>query len=665
MNKKFTRELAESSKTAKNYVYDLETYQNMFCGVFNSEGQEKVFEISARKNNLEELISFYTPENIRYAIGFNNVKFDAQVLHHVWKNREMYKFMMGSEICRDIYDFVQELIQKTNAGEFPPYAEWHFKVPQIDLFLMNHYDNKNKMTSLKWVEFSINHPWVQDLPYKFNMPLKADTFDEVIEYCKNDVAATRAFAAECIDLIKLRLSQQKQYPDLNLLNKPDSSVGEAMFLHFMSESMGVDKKELKKMRTHRSTLATKDLLLPYINFKTPEFQKVIDYYNNATYGLMGMKKGESKRIPLETTAKFAGINFEFGEGGIHASWDNRIFESDQEYDIVDIDVTSYYPNLAIENGYRPEHLGEAFSRVYKNIFIQRGKYPKGSIENLSYKIILNGSYGKFGDAYSFLYDPKVMLQICVNGQLLIAMLCERLSFIQGVEIIQANTDGVTIRIPKVRRAEMDDLCSRWEKMTSLKLEYAEYKKMVISNVNNYMAQTTDGKIKDKGALYLVNPEFHKNKSQRIVQIALRKYFFEGIPIRDFIESYLDSGEKGSEWDPKKKKFGVPYHGIYDFCLGKKVQWNQTFVILKGMSETNIGQKVIRYYITRDRATMMKKYSDGRIEAVNKGYNARLFQNYEKKDDYGLNYEYYINECYKVTTPFDGGNPKLGRQLTLF
>ena len=338
MKKKFIRELAESSKTAKNYVYDLETYQNMFCGVFNSEGHEKVFEISARKNNLEELISFYTPENIRYAIGFNNVKFDAQVLHHVWKNREMYKFMMGSEICRDIYDFVQELIQKTNAGEFPPYAEWHFKVPQIDLFLMNHYDNKNKMTSLKWVEFSINHEWVQDLPYKFNMPLKADTFDEVIEYCKNDVAATRAFAAECIDLIKLRLSQQKQYPELNLLNKPDSSVGEAMFLHFMSDSMGIDKKELRKQRTYRTTIDTKDIILPYINFKTPEFQSVLDYYNQATYGLTHVVKGETKKKPLEKTVKFAGINFDFGEGGIHASWDDKIFVADDEFDIEDIDV---------------------------------------------------------------------------------------------------------------------------------------------------------------------------------------------------------------------------------------------------------------------------------------------------------------------------------------
>lgn len=258
-----------------------------------------------------------------------------------------------------------------------------------------------------------------------------------------------------------------------------------------------------------------------------------------------------------------------------------------------------------------------------------------------------------------------MLQICVNGQLLIAMLCERLSFIEGVTIIQANTDGVTIRIPKNKKEEMKELCNRWEKMTSLELEYTSYKKMVISNVNNYMAETTDGKIKDKGALYLVNPDYHKNKSQRIVQIALRRYFFEGKPIRETIENHLTTKEKGLGYDEKKGKYEVPFHGIYDFCLGKKVQWNQTFVLIKGMEEKNIDQKVIRYYITREKATMMKKYNDGRIEAVNKGYNAKLFQNYEKQKDYGINYEYYINEAYKVTTPFDKGNPKIGLQLSLF
>lgn len=257
-----------------------------------------------------------------------------------------------------------------------------------------------------------------------------------------------------------------------------------------------------------------------------------------------------------------------------------------------------------------------------------------------------------------------MTQICINGQLLIAMLCERLSFIEDVTIIQANTDGVTIKVRREDRPRVEALCKKWEKMTGLELEYADYKKMVINNVNNYMAQTTDGKIKDKGAAYIVNPDFHKNKSQRIVQIALRRYFFEGIPIRETIENHLTTKEKGCEYDKKKDKYGVPFYGIYDFCIGRKVQWNQQFVIIKGMEETDIGQKVVRYYMTKQKSMMMKKYNDGRKEAVNKGYNTKLFQNFVE-EDYDIDYEYYINECYKITTPFDGGNPKTGKQLSLF
>ena len=300
--------------------------------------------------------------------------------------------------------------------------------------------------------------------------------------------------------------------------------------------------------------------------------------------------------------------------------------------------------------------------MYKDIYETRKTFAKGTPQNLSYKIILNGSYGKFGDEYSFLYDPKVMLQICVNGQLLIAMLCERFSFLEGVTIIQANTDGVTIKVRKDQKEKVMNLCKKWEKMSSLTLEYANYKKMVISNVNNYMAQYESGDVKDKGGLYLVNPDPHKNKSQRIVQIALRRYFFEGIPVRETIENHLTTNEKGLEWSEKKQKYGIEFHGIYDFCIGRKVQWNQSYVLIKGMEEKKVDQKVLRYYITKDRATLRKKYDDGRQEAVNKGYNAKLFQDYVKEDDYGVNYEYYVNECYKVTTEFEGGNQKIGKQL---
>ncbi len=320
----------------KIYVYDIETYPNLFCVVFNNGGKDQVFEISARINDYDDLCEFYDPDNIKYCIGFNNVNFDAQVMQYLVSNYDKFKTKQGSELVKIIFEFAQEVIQRSNSkGSFAHYPEWKITVPQIDLFLINHYNNKNKMTSLKWIEFSINHDKVQDLPYKYNHNLKLEAFDEVIEYCKNDVRATRSFAEMNKDLISLRIQQNKDYPDLRLLNKPDSSVGESMFLHFMSESMGVEKKDLKQLRTHRSTLAVKDLILPYINFKTPEFQEVLEFYQKSTYGLIDNK---GKKIPLKTMARFQGIDFEFGEGGIHASWEAKIFEADDDHEIIDVDV---------------------------------------------------------------------------------------------------------------------------------------------------------------------------------------------------------------------------------------------------------------------------------------------------------------------------------------
>lgn len=193
----------------------------------------------------------------------------------------------------------------------------------------------------------------------------------------------------------------------------------------------------------------------------------------------------------------------------------------------------------------------------------------------------------------------------------------------------------------------------WEDLTQLQLEEATYSKMIVSNVNNYIAVYEAGYTKQKG-MYEVDQETHKNRSQRIVKLALNEYFVNGKPIRETIENHM----KGSEYKDFENQ------GVYDFCLGKKVKWNQQYVIRKGVEEKKITEKVVRYYITKEKSSMMKKYSDGRIEAVNKGYNAKLFQEFYEDDDYGINYEYYINECYKVTSLFEGGNEKVGFQQKL-
>lgn len=130
----------------KTYVYDLETYPNFFCGVFNCKGEEEVFEISARINDYDMLMDFYE-NNIQYAIGFNNVRFDAQIMQYLLNNREQFSLIQGSELVKMIFTFAQSVIQKANAKEFLPYAEWNTTVPQIDLYAINHYNNKARITS--------------------------------------------------------------------------------------------------------------------------------------------------------------------------------------------------------------------------------------------------------------------------------------------------------------------------------------------------------------------------------------------------------------------------------------------------------------------------------------------------------------------------------------
>ena len=55
----------------------------------------------------------------------------------------------------------------------------------------------------------------------------------------------------------------------------------------------------------------------------------------------------------DIVARVHGFDFVFGLGGIHGSVESEIIESDEGSVIVDLDVTSYYPTLAIANGFDP------------------------------------------------------------------------------------------------------------------------------------------------------------------------------------------------------------------------------------------------------------------------------------------------------------------------
>ena len=83
------------------------------------------------------------------------------------------------------------------------------------------------------------------------------------------------------------------------------------------------------------------------------------------------------------------------------------------------------------------------------------------------------------------------MRITVNGQLSLLMLYEMLmERIPDAAGLLLNTDGVEIRIPRKYKDEYLSICKEWEEITQLNLEHDTYQKIVLGDVNNYIAVNT-------------------------------------------------------------------------------------------------------------------------------------------------------------------------------
>jgi hypothetical protein len=224
------------------------------------------------------------------------------------------------------------------------------------------------------------------------------------------------------------------------------------------------------------------------------------------------------------------------------------------------------------------------------------------------------------------------------------MLVEALYDIPDCILLQTNTDGVTVRIHKKYKDLYFEKCKEFEKQTKLTLEYAEYSKMVIVNVNNYLAEYTDGKVKRKGATFEIyedfvnNKTYHKNPSLLIINLAVNNYFTKGIPVETTIKNH---------------------DNIYDFCGGVKVKsdFKLNYYILDDLKENltkTSQQKVTRYYISKTIGSLKKDYHDGRQTNIHVGINTKPLNKITTVDPkkYDIDYNYYIKEAQKIITSIE-------------
>ena len=639
-----------------HWVMDYETLTNCFIAVFQHYKDDSVkhlFVIHKDRNDLPKFIAFLNTcvAQKQYHISYNGIAFDAQISQSILDNQKRLLQLSTDAVIKYIYDYAQKIITTSDRGEFPDYPLYKLKIRQIDLFKMNHWDNRAKMSSLKWIQFSMDWQNVEEMPHLHYQPVEtAEELEMIIKYCHNDVLSTKEILEHSKEQIQLRQTLTKEY-NIDLYSASEPRISKELFIHFLHQKLGISKSELKQLRSPRDYIILAECVLPYIKFQTPEFQKVLDYIR--TKVITSTKDG------FKFSMNYRGVKTDYGLGGLHGARDPGVYEAKPGWTIMTSDVTSYYPNLAIKNKFHPEHLPQKeFGDLYEWFFEERKKIPKSDPKNYVYKIILNSTYGLTGDQNSFLYDPKMTMQITINGQLSLSMLyemiCEQIP--EAIPLMQ-NTDGLETLIPNDKIDKYHEICRKWEIMTQLNLEHDEYSKLIIADVNNYMAVYKNGKTKCKGKFEWEELEkkkvsiLHKNKSFLVVPKAVYAYFTKGIIPEDFL---------------------AQDNNIFNYCAGVKAKGGWVFEersVKDGTLQVNKLQKIIRYFISNKGSKLVKCNNDGREIQTEAGQWLQTVINKIDPNkpftEYDINKSYYLDEIYKQIQQIEKVSQRSSTQLSLF
>jgi hypothetical protein len=573
-------------------IYDIETMQELFLiGIYNPESKTYTeYEVSKDKNQLDGFMRFIDQHPEYYWVGYNNLRFDSQVIEWILRNYDNWHELTALETTAKIAQKAADIIHDANYDVFPEYREEWLTLKQIDVFRVNHYDNKNRMVSLKRLEFEMDLENIEEMPIHHT---KTNMTDEEIQltkdYCKNDVMATYEFYKVTIgdtdhplykgnNQIELRQDIEEEF-GIPCLNYSDSKIGDEMIKKFYCEQKNIQYSDLPKKGLFRTEVKVRHCIADYITFQTPKLQ---EFLKNISKEKLTIKD------EFKESVEFYDNVYTFAKGGLHTENKPKIFEADADNIIVDWDVSSYYPAIIINNGKYPHHLGPEFLRGYKTMFDKRlelkplakkDKKIKGIVGAL--KLAVNSVYGKSSDMQSWIYDRQLTMFTTITGELSLLMLIEAYE-LADIHIISANTDGVTIKLHNDKVEKMYEINKWWMDLTSYELERTDYAKIIFSTVNDYLAIKTDGEIKKKGD-FLTDFELHKNKSARIVPIALEHFFVNDVPVADTIRNHTN---------------------IYDFCLRQKA--SKDFHYEGHSKETKtVYNKLIRYYVSNTGEKLLK------------------------------------------------------------
>ena len=488
----------------KTFIYDTETFKYDWLFIAKELGSEK-YEVIYNDN--DELIEFLKEHEEDIFIGFNSKRYDKYIVKGIYNHLDNIEM-------KQLNDY---LISGGNGWEHPDLKYMYNPVfNNVDIM-----DDMQMGLSLKSIEGHLGmNIQESEIDFDIDRPLTKDELDSTIYYCKHDVDATEK-------IVELRKDYLKNKMTIGEL----AGIEVTKALSYTNAKLtSVLLKAVKKEHDdERKYVIPHNLLKEYI----PD--DVLAFYNRIKDESISDEELFSSKLDFKIDDTEVTMSF----GGIHGDIKFYRKKATEDRVIINADVSSYYPHLAIIYHYTSRNIPDP--DIYKKVVEDRMK-AKASGDKATanaLKLIVNTSYGATLNSTNDLYDPLMARSTCISGQLFLLELAMHLvKSCKEVKVIQLNTDGIMISLPKAELDKAQEIMNEWQERTGFTLETDHIQEIIQSNVNNYIEVQTDGSVKKKG-LYLVRGiskagAFNINNNAIIVAKAIEDYLVKNIPIETTI-----------------------------------------------------------------------------------------------------------------------------------
>ena len=497
-------------------IIDTEVYKDFFllAAMDLDSGKTKFFEMYPGHplgDGVKSLMLRHT------TVGFNSLNFDLPIIAAALRgcdNKEL------------------KIISDSIIKEKKAHWQLGIKVPRqwdhIDLIEL-----AIGQSSLKIYGGRLNAPKMQDLPIEPDASISPAQREELRTYCVNDLETTALLYRHLKPQVDLRAKLSDEY-GTDLRSKSDAQIAEAVI---KSEIERISDCEVSKPKI-KPDMTFRYVDPGFIDFWNRDMKAMYQRVLETEFRLSPNGSVEMPEWLREQRIKIGNAEYQMGIGGLHSCEKKQYIEAASDMFLADWDVASYYPNIILGQKLAPAHLGADFLSVFGSIVDRRIAAKRGGdkVTADTLKITINGTFGKLGSKYSFLYSPQLMIQTTLSGQLALLMLIERMNA-EGIQVVSANTDGIVLYGHKDLEGFMNETAWEWMLSTGYELERTDYRVLASRDVNNYLAVKPDGKVKGKGIF--ASPGLAKNPDCQIVYDAVAERIANGTPLEQTIRDCKD------------------------------------------------------------------------------------------------------------------------------